>query len=112
MDCVHRALKPLLVALLWATCAVPGFEQGGRFDYYLLALSWSPEYCHSHTGSPQCAPGKHFTFVVHGLWPEYNSGSGPEHCGSEPGLSTGPSTELSASNRTQGAGSGAETPLP
>lgn len=57
-----------------------------KFDYYLLALSWSPEYCHSHSSSTQCGTGKHFGFVVHGLWPEYKSGGYPEHCGSEPGL--------------------------
>jgi len=31
--------------------------------------------------------------VVHGLWPEYASGSGPQHCGSRPGLSN-PSSML------------------
>lgn len=24
------------------------------FDYYLLALSWSPEFCYSHPDKPEC----------------------------------------------------------
>jgi ribonuclease T2 len=61
-------------------------QQAGRFDYYVLNLSWSPEYCYSHQGSPEC--GKKLGFIVHGLWPQYNNaGRGPEHCGNQPGLS-------------------------
>ncbi len=59
--------------------------QPGVFDYYVLALSWSPEFCHSHPSSPECEL-KHFGFVVHGLWPQYVNGY-PEHCSMQPGLS-------------------------
>jgi ribonuclease T2 len=58
----------------------------GNFDYYVLALSWSPEYCHGHPDNAQCSTSKHFGFVVHGLWPEYTSGSGPQNCSTAPGL--------------------------
>lgn len=64
---------------------LPGFGQ--QFSFYLLALSWSPEYCHSHQSDNQCSVDKHLGFVVHGLWPEYSSGgNGPEHCSNAPGL--------------------------
>jgi ribonuclease T2 len=56
----------------------------GQFDYYLLTLSWAPEFCYSHGESPECQ-GQHFGFVVHGLWPQYGNGY-PENCSSEPGL--------------------------
>ena len=56
----------------------------GEFDYYLLTLSWSPEFCHSHPDKPECQSGHH-GFVVHGLWPQYRDGY-PEHCSSAPGL--------------------------
>ena len=49
----------------------------GQFDYYVLALSWSPSYCAGEAGQndqQQCAPGRRFAFVVHGLWPQYNKG--------------------------------------
>jgi ribonuclease T2 len=59
--------------------------QPGVFDYYVLALSWSPEFCYSHAGSPQCQSG-HYGFVVHGLWPQYVNGY-PENCSTAPGLS-------------------------
>jgi ribonuclease T2 len=57
----------------------------GVFDYYLLALSWSPEFCHSHPDKPECQSGHH-GFVVHGLWPQFVDGY-PEHCSTAPGLS-------------------------
>lgn len=60
----------------------------GKFDYYVLALSWSPEFCHSHPSNAQCSG--HFGFVVHGLWPQFVDGY-PEHCSTQPGL-TDPSS--------------------
>ena len=57
----------------------------GVFDYYLLTLSWSPEFCHSHAEKPECQSGRH-GFVVHGLWPQYTDGY-PENCSTAPGLS-------------------------
>lgn len=57
----------------------------GVFDYYLLTLSWSPEFCYSHADRPECQSGHH-GFVVHGLWPQYANGY-PEHCSDAPGLS-------------------------
>lgn len=86
-------MRGLLCSFLLAFSSLPGFAQATKFDHYLLALSWSPEYCHSHSSSTQCSAGKHFSFVVHGLWPEYNTGSGPQNCGSAPGLKN-PSTML------------------
>jgi ribonuclease T2 len=56
-----------------------------NFDYYLLSLSWSPEYCHSHPSDIQCA--RHSTFVLHGLWPQDNDGSYPQNCSTAPGPS-------------------------
>ncbi len=54
----------------------------GNFDYYLLTLSWAPEFCatHSRSASSECDPQRHFGFVVHGLWPENDDGSYPQHC--------------------------------
>jgi ribonuclease T2 len=57
----------------------------GAFDFYVLALSWSPTYCEARkerTGTtspdPQCS-GRPFAFVVHGLWPQYEQGF-PSFC--------------------------------
>jgi ribonuclease T2 len=60
-------------------------EQGtpGQFDFYLLNLSWSPEFCATHGDSPEC--GRNLGFVVHGLWPQDTSGDYPQHCSDAPG---------------------------
>lgn len=58
----------------------------GEFDFYVLALSWSPSFCQqaSERGATgrshqaQCA-GRPFSFVVHGLWPQYERGF-PNYC--------------------------------
>ena len=59
--------------------------QPGAFDFYLLNLSWSPEFCATHPDKPECAA--HAGFVLHGLWPQNNNGSYPEHCSDAPGPS-------------------------
>jgi ribonuclease T2 len=57
----------------------------GEFDFYVLSLSWSPSFCEeaSERGSGgrsqvQCG-GRPFSFVVHGLWPQYEHGF-PNYC--------------------------------
>ena len=57
----------------------------GEFDFYVLSLSWSPSFCeaasergNSGRSQIQCA-GRPFSFVVHGLWPQYERGF-PEYC--------------------------------
>jgi ribonuclease T2 len=55
----------------------------GNFDFYLLTLSWSPEYCVTHESAAECAA--HPAFVLHGLWPENSNGTYPENCSSAPG---------------------------
>ena len=56
---------------------------GTGFDYYLLNLSWSPEFCYSHPNAAECVA--HSTFVLHGLWPQNNDGTYPENCSNAPG---------------------------
>ena len=53
------------------------------FDFYLLNLSWSPEFCYSHPNATECA--QHPTFVLHGLWPQNTTGPFPQHCSNAPG---------------------------
>ncbi len=52
----------------------------GVFDYYVMALSWSPSYCESHPDEEEQCRHKGYGFVLHGLWPQYNNGGGPENC--------------------------------
>jgi len=55
----------------------------GQFDFYLLNLSWSPEFCATHSDSPECGHG--LGFVVHGMWPQDTNGDFPEDCSNAPG---------------------------
>ncbi|MGZ5873680.1 MAG: ribonuclease T2 family protein [Bradyrhizobium sp.] len=57
----------------------------GEFDFYVLSLSWSPSFCeeaaergNSGRSQAQCGP-RPFSFVVHGLWPQYEHGF-PDYC--------------------------------
>ena len=51
----------------------------GQFDYYAMALSWSPAYCAGHSDPDQCSTGRGLGFVLHGLWPQYEKGY-PQSC--------------------------------
>jgi ribonuclease T2 len=75
---------------LFLLLAAPGAQaqdarqnEPGQFDFYVLSLSWSPSYCEAagERGTPpqqQCA-SRPYSFVVHGLWPQYQNGF-PEFC--------------------------------
>lgn len=57
--------------------------QPGAFDYYVLALSWSPEHCARVAGAAdkrECGRVR-YGFLVHGLWPQHRAGGWPERCG-------------------------------
>ncbi|MCK0209320.1 ribonuclease T2 [Starkeya koreensis] len=86
MACVIRAFPAwLLLAALasWPQLALAQQKgEPGRFDHYVLALSWSPSYCEAmgeRAEPAQCATARPFAFVVHGLWPQYARGW-PESC--------------------------------
>jgi ribonuclease T2 len=61
----------------------------GEFDFYVLSLSWSPSFCaaaeeRGNAGRSQAQCGERpFSFVVHGLWPQYERGY-PEYCERSP----------------------------
>lgn len=57
----------------------------GDFDFYVLALSWSPSFCEAaqernpeRTPQQQCG-ARPYAFVVHGLWPQHETGF-PRDC--------------------------------
>jgi len=58
----------------------PPTSVSGKFDYYVLSLSWSPAYCETHPQDTQQCVEQHFGFVLHGLWPQYKSGGYPQNC--------------------------------
>ena len=59
----------------------------GEFDYYLLVLSWSPAYCLTHPDDRAQCTRMGLGFVLHGLWPQDDSGRYPGRCGTGEELS-------------------------
>ena len=60
----------------------PRQNEPGKFDFYVLALSWSPSFCEQageRAARQQQCGARPFSFVVHGLWPQYEKGF-PEFC--------------------------------
>ena len=76
----------LFLASLSPALSEPARENdAGQFDFYVLSLSWSPSFCataaergNGRGPTPQCGP-RPYSFVVHGLWPQYDKGF-PEYC--------------------------------
>ena len=81
-----RVLPPLLLAIGLIVSAVAvsvpapvraDGEKAGVFDYYVMALSWSPNWCRlegDSRGSPQCDEREDFGWTLHGLWPQFHRG--------------------------------------
>jgi ribonuclease T2 len=84
----HLARAALFGSLAISLWAGPASAQDrrqnepGKFDFYVLSLSWSPSFCDAGPArvqdSPECGP-RAYAFVVHGLWPQYETGF-PEFC--------------------------------
>jgi ribonuclease T2 len=77
-----RRILWAIVALCWSGAANAEGERAGDFDYYVLSLSWSSAWCALEGDArddPQCDAGRDLTFVLHGLWPQYEEGW-PSYC--------------------------------
>src|SRR5262249_20225754 len=85
-SCRNLTTRALVFIILLGTigaAVAQGRSRGepGRFDYYVLSLSWPPSFCETATGAArgeQCG-ARPYSFVVHGLWPQYERGF-PEAC--------------------------------
>jgi ribonuclease T2 len=89
----HAAYRLLGLVLVLAFAFVGGpaaaqdarQNQPGKFDFYVLSLSWVPSFCDAAAErSPDQPPPaecgtRAFPFAVHGLWPQYATGF-PEFC--------------------------------
>ena len=88
---MHRSISRLLISLALVivfagTASAQDRRQNapGEFDFYVLALSWSPSFCEAAAergsgGRSQVQCSRPYSFVVHGLWPQYEHGF-PEYC--------------------------------
>jgi ribonuclease T2 len=77
-----RRVLLIIAALCWSGAASAEGERAGNFDYYVMSLSWSAAWCALEGDArddPQCDRGRDLTFVLHGLWPQYETGW-PSYC--------------------------------
>jgi ribonuclease T2 len=77
-----RYIFVAFAALCWTGTAQAEGERAGDFDYYVMSLSWSAAWCELEGDArddPQCDTGRGLTFVLHGLWPQYEDGW-PSYC--------------------------------
>lgn len=99
---LHPLLLLFAACLLFCTAARSQQVNAapGQFDFYLLNLSWSPEFCHNvevlplseravrrerraQDAATEC--GTPHGFVLHGLWPQNFSGTWPANCSMQAG---------------------------
>lgn len=89
-------MRSILIWLFSVTLALAEGEKAGEFDYYVLSLSWSPNWCALEGDarkSDQCHPRHDHGWVLHGLWPQYHRGW-PSYCNT---VEAPPSRSLTAS---------------
>ena len=77
------ALCRLILSLFLLVLALPPQpaqaegDRPGAFDYYVMSLSWSPNWCALEGDarrSPQCRADSGHGWVLHGLWPQHHRG--------------------------------------
>ncbi|UWR87998.1 ribonuclease T2 [Phaeobacter inhibens] len=84
---IKQALMAALIAVTGVGVALPGKvraegEIAGEFDYYVLSLSWSPNWCvleGDAKQSEQCDARHDHGWTLHGLWPQFHRGW-PSYC--------------------------------
>lgn len=75
-------MRAFILSLFMASAAFAEGEKPGEFDYYVLALSWSPNWCALEGDakrSTQCDGKGDFGWILHGLWPQFERGW-PSYC--------------------------------
>lgn len=88
-------LTTALAVGLSAPAVMADGERSGEFNYYVMALSWSPTWCALEGDarqSPQCDDAADFGWVLHGVWPQFHRGW-PAYC---PTVERHPSRQMTA----------------
>lgn len=78
-------MRPIFLSLILSLTAFTARAEGeraGDFDYYVMALSWSANWCALEgdaRNSPQCDTSEDHGWILHGLWPQFHRGY-PSYC--------------------------------
>ncbi|MBI6629749.1 ribonuclease T2 family protein [Pontibaca salina] len=74
---MYRTLLSTLLSLTLATASPAEGARAGTFDYYVLSLGWSPNWCAqtgAARGDDQCDSRHSHGWTLHGLWPQWQRG--------------------------------------
>lgn len=66
-----------LALMLLLACPARAEDRAGDFDYYILSLTWSPNWCAlagDARADDQCDARHDHSFTLHGLWPQHEVG--------------------------------------
>lgn len=77
-----RLILGFLAVVCLCSAARADGEKAGDFDYYVMSLGWSANWCALEGDArrdPQCDAGRGLTWTLHGLWPQYEAGF-PAYC--------------------------------
>ena len=75
-------MRWLIALVITTSTALAQGDRAGAFDYYVLALSWTPNWCALEgdaRASEQCGTDRGLGWTLHGLWPQYETGW-PSYC--------------------------------
>ena len=75
-------MRRLFAMLCLLASPLAAQDRAGEFDYYVMSLSWSANWCTLEgdaRNSPQCDAEADFGWILHGLWPQYERGY-PANC--------------------------------
>ncbi|MGB5865596.1 MAG: ribonuclease T2 [Sulfitobacter sp.] len=78
---MRRILMTILLSLALLGSR-PDAARADGFDYYVMALSWSSNWCAPEgdaRNSPQCDDIHDHGWILHGLWPQFHRGF-PSNC--------------------------------
>ena len=79
---LRKGARTAILALMLLPTQSAGADRPGDFDYWLLALSWTPAWCEAEgdgRGDDRCSEGSGWGWTLHGLWPQHETGW-PEFC--------------------------------
>jgi len=75
-------MRLVLLAMALLAAFPARADQAGAFDYYVLALSWTPNWCAEEGDArrdARCKAGAAMGWGLHGLWPQHEKGW-PSYC--------------------------------
>ncbi len=87
----NRCAIPQTMPKSWAIIPPQGETVLVPLTGYVLALSWSPQFCKEHgdeeKNAAQCDVPKKYGFILHGLWPDGDGLKDPKWCKRVPAVS-------------------------